>query len=372
MSPHIPRADDAHTSDGGSDPNASFMEKHSPWSYVILGGVCAAVLLFCLYALWRGPQRAFLPLDALLCRRKKNKKALTASPEREQGVGQSAGQKKVYLTDVRRAAHTLHKKPPPGILNDRKNQQMTNPTSTERQKGEIGRRAGGNASWAGTISSFGHPASMMDTGTRPPLQRQVNGTQTSILSGSDRLEMFHTPQSQMDGQSWAPSGSYDSGSSTSSLPSPRSVFRQQTYTPPINNKPTIGRSHHSYSGSTPNLTTASPNTSQVIYAPSPNLTTASPKTPQVIYAPSPVHVRSRSTGTSPMAPSSLGTPPLPTARQSMAAIPSPRLGPRVQFSPLLLPKRDVPTGSPLATTPPSLPNAHSPSHDRGQELGVAI
>ncbi|ODN93458.1 hypothetical protein L198_05323 [Cryptococcus wingfieldii CBS 7118] len=354
MSPHIPRADDAHTSDGGSDPNASFMEKYSPWSYVILGGVCAAVLLFCLYALWRGPQRAFLPLDALSCRRKKNKKALTASPEREQGVGQSAGQKKVYLTDVRRAAHTLHKKPPPGILNDWKNQQTPNPMSTERQKGEIGRRAGGNASWAGTISSFGHPASMMDTGTRPPLQRQVNGTQTSILSGSDRLEMFHTPQSRMDGQSWALSGPHDSVSSTSSLPSSRSVFRQQTYTPPINNKPTIGRSHHSYSGSTPNLTTASPNTSQDIYAPSP------------------VHVRSRSTGTSPMVPSPLGTPPLPTARHSMAAIPSPRLGPRVQFSSLLLPKRDVPTGSPLATTPPTLPSAHSPSHDRGQELGVAI
>ncbi|ODN74043.1 hypothetical protein L202_07515 [Cryptococcus amylolentus CBS 6039] len=352
MSPHIPRADGAHTSDGGSDPNASFMDKHSPWSYVILGGVCAAVLLFCLYALWRGPQRAFLPLDALLCRRKKNKKALTASPEREQGVGQSAGQK-VYLTDVRRAAHTLHKKPPPGFLNDRKNQQTPNPTSTERQKGEIGRRAGGTASRAGTISSSGHPASMMDTGTRPPLQRQANGTQTSIPSGSDRLEMFHTPQSRMDGQSWAPSGSYDSGSSTSSLPSSRSVFRQQTYTPPIN-KPTIGRSHHSYSESTPNLTTASPNTSQVIYAPSP------------------VHVRSRSTGTSPLVPSPLGTPPLPTTRQSMAAIPSPKLGPRVQFSPLLLPKRGVSTDSPLATTPPTLPSAPSPSHDRGQELGVAI
>ncbi|WVQ73486.1 hypothetical protein IAR50_003058 [Cryptococcus sp. DSM 104548] len=368
MSPHLPRAD-AHTSDGSSDPNESFMDKYSPWSYVILAGVCAIVLLFCLYALWRGPQRAFFPVDALLCHRKNNKKSGAPTPlgkgldvEGSRSAKEGAkgdGQKTVYLTDMRRQAHnTLQKKHPPGLAANKEQPRALKVTSTERKREEQGRRAQRDASWTGTVSSFGHPASMMEMGSRPQLQRQTDRTHPGSQGASELREVVHTPRGRMDGQSGAPYGgsSYGSRSSVSLSPRSMSMHSQQTYASPSMGQPTTRTLRHAHSGSTPNRSGAPP------------------KNSPVIYAPSPVHVRSRSVGTSPMVPSPLSTPLVPAVTQDTTNVPisAPGLSPRVQFSPLPHPMRDSHTANPLSTTPPIVAGDQSKKPNQGNELGMAI
>ncbi|OWZ27912.1 hypothetical protein C356_06584 [Cryptococcus neoformans c45] len=143
------------------------------WFYIGFGIVCGLVLTFCMYTLWRGLQRSLWPDKLRRCccclggrdRRagEEGEEVETkegrgmSSPERGgevagDGYGNGNGRKTVYLTDLRNVSSPLQGE----------NGALTAGAGDVREvRLEPGRQG---VAIKGTVSSFGHPASMGSPG----------------------------------------------------------------------------------------------------------------------------------------------------------------------------------------------------------------
>ncbi|WVQ84368.1 hypothetical protein IAT38_006520 [Cryptococcus sp. DSM 104549] len=447
--PNITPRTEPHTSDG-TEPKKDFFDKHPVYFYSIGGGILLLVLIICFYSLWRGPQRSYWPDMCTRRRRKEGTGGGGSGPvpmgsegmwgaEQGPGVGGGGGKwrKTVYLTDLKKATNTLGK-PRPGDARDGPvgggvgaggigapggaSTTSLGTSGTERGGGG-GRRKQG--SWTGTISSFGHSASMLmsfgpgsltisgqgqgqaQAPGYPPMQRASSesyrgpaapgGSAPSLEAlREDSPEMFYTQRGRMEGQAWQstprlpPPGQGSTLSGASSYPSvggsPTSwaTPRHSPYTPPPGQSPhTPGWGPSPLGGGPP------PPSVGMATTPLPQgWVQPAPGPAGGIQAPTPVYARPRSAAP-PSVPSPLGTPPAgpPMPGTPRAALPPiiatglgaapPRLSPRVQFSPLpmptanssshslLAPAAQASTSTPVAGTTPS-------GSPRGGGFGYAI
>ncbi|WVO14317.1 hypothetical protein L204_101949 [Cryptococcus depauperatus] len=214
-----------HLTDETNKGEKDFFQQHSTYFYSIFGGICALVLIICAYALWRGSQRGFCPSELLCCGRRKQTNDTTRTGGMQKPKQAGSWRKTVYLTDLRRATGAMQKSSPSGIT------KSEGETDTKRKESANGRM--GKESWTRTVSSFGHPASIL-VSSSPQLQRQ-GGDAPAAPARGDNPESFYDPRARMNNQAWAPNPYPPSHS----YPAPYGPQSQLSLTTPPQNSPVI-------------------------------------------------------------------------------------------------------------------------------------